>query len=92
MFQPANAFINGLELATSLTYGRRQYGTLGNTDTNGSTYTGVSDHLAADVWVQYRISRQWKASFGIDNLGHATCWAFHSYPQRTFHAELGFDP
>ncbi len=137
-FQQANAFINGLELASSLTfadskitqndkfpasvgqtqprvprwrgatsatyspnevwafsgglrYSGRQYGTLDNSDPNGNAYTGVSDYLVADVRVQYRISKQWKASFGIDNLGNRSYWAFHPYPQRTFHAELGFD-
>ncbi len=136
--QQADAFINGLELATSLTfadskimqndkfpasvgqtqprvprwratasatyspgdvwafsggvrYSGRQYGTLDNSDPNGNAYTGVSDFLVADVRVQYRISKQWKASFGIDNLGNKTYWAFHPYPQRTFHAELAFD-
>ena len=44
-----------------------------------------------DVRVQYRISQQWKASAGIDNLGNQTYWAFHPYTQRTFNAELRYD-
>lgn len=71
-----------------LRYSGRQYGTLDNSDPNGDTYTGVSDYLVADVRVQYRLNKQWKASVGIDNLGNTTYWAFHPYPQRTMHAEL----
>ncbi len=32
-----------------------------------------------------------QAGLGIDNLGNEKYWAFHPYPQRTFHAELKFD-
>ena len=30
-------------------------------------------------------------SAGIDNLNNYHYWAFHPYPQRTYHAELRFD-
>ena len=72
-------------------YSGRQYGTLDNSDPNGSTYTGVSSFLVADVRVQYRVSEQWKLSAGIDNLGNRTYWAFHPYTQRTYSAELRYD-
>jgi len=78
-------------ISGGIRYSGKQYGTLDNSDPNGATYTGVSDYLLADLRVQYRFSKQWKASFGIDNIGNATYWAFHPYPQRTFHAELAFD-
>jgi iron complex outermembrane receptor protein len=72
-------------------YSGRQYGTLDNSDPNGEAYTGVSSFLVADLRVQYRIDKQWKASAGIDNLGNRTYWAFHPYTQRTFNAELRYD-
>ena len=72
-------------------YSGRQYGTLDNSDSNGSTYTGVSSFLVADMRVQYRIGKQWKLSAGIDNLGNRTYWAFHPYTQRTYSAELRYD-
>ena len=72
-------------------YSGKQYGTLDNSDPNGFTYTGVSSFVVADVRVQYRFAKQWKASLGIDNLNNKTYWAFHPYPQRTFNAELRFD-
>jgi len=72
-------------------YSGRQYGTLDNSDPNGSTYTGVSSFLVADLRVQYRFTKQWKLSAGIDNLGNRTYWAFHPYTQRTYSAELRYD-
>ncbi|MEP6875045.1 MAG: TonB-dependent receptor [Burkholderiales bacterium] len=78
-------------VSTGIRYSGKQYGTLDNSDPNGATYTGVSDYLLGDVRVQVRLGKQWKASFGIDNLGNATYWAFHPYPQRTYHADLSWD-
>jgi iron complex outermembrane receptor protein len=72
-------------------YSGRQFGQLNNSDTNGSAYQGFSRYFVADVRLQYRIDRQWRASFGIDNLNNEKYWAFHPYPQRTLHAELRFD-
>jgi len=72
-------------------YSGRQYGQLDNSDTNGFAFTGFSRFLVADVRLQYRFDRQWRASFGIDNVNNDRYWAFHPYPQRTYHAELRFD-
>jgi iron complex outermembrane recepter protein len=72
-------------------YSGRQFSQLDNSDTNSFTYIGVSSYLVADMRVGYQISKQWKASLGIDNLNNAKYWAFHPYPQRTYHAELKFD-
>lgn len=69
----------------------KQFGQLNNSDTNGFAYQGFSRYFVADVRVQYRIDRQWRASVGIDNLNNEKYWAFHPYPQRTLHAELRFD-
>lgn len=77
--------------ATGLRYSGRQYGTLDNSDPNGFAYTGVSSFLVADVRLRYRLAKQWTLVGGIDNLNDKTYWAFHPYPQRTFHAELHFD-
>ena len=72
-------------------YSGRQYGQLNNSDTHGHAYQGFSDYIVADVRVQYRVDRQWRASVGIDNLNNDKYWAFHPYPQRTVHVELRFD-
>ena len=78
-------------VSAGIRYSGKQFGTLDNSDPNGATYTGVSNYLLGDARVQYRFTKQWKAAVGIDNLGNATYWAFHPYPQRTFHAELACD-
>jgi iron complex outermembrane receptor protein len=74
-----------------LRYSGIQYGQLDNSDTNGYAYTGFSKYLVVDLRAQYRIARAWLVSAGIDNLTDARYWAFHPYPQRTYHAELRFD-
>ncbi len=52
---------------------------------------GIDAARNPDVRLRYRAIKQWVASVGIDNLGNATYWAFHPYPQRTFMAELRYD-
>ena len=74
-----------------LRYSGTQYGQLDNSDSNGYSYTGFSPFLVADLRLQYRPSKQWTLSAGVDNLNNRRYWAFHPYPQRTFHAEVGFD-
>lgn len=72
-------------------YSGTQYGQLDNSDTNGFAYQGFSRYFVTDVRLQYRLDKQWRASLGIDNLNNEKYWAFHPYPQQTFHAELRFD-
>ncbi|MBJ7313147.1 TonB-dependent receptor [Rugamonas sp. CCM 8940] len=72
-------------------YSGKQYGTLDNSDPNGSTYTGVSRYFVTDVRVRYRVDNHWTASVGIDNLNNAKYWAYHPYTQRTLLAELKYD-
>jgi iron complex outermembrane receptor protein len=72
-------------------YSGTQYGQLDNSDGNGFAYQGFSRYFVTDLRLQWRIDRQWRASVGIDNLTDEKYWAFHPYPQRTFHAELSFD-
>ncbi|WP_295641180.1 TonB-dependent receptor [uncultured Methylibium sp.] len=72
-------------------YSGTQYGQLDNSDVNGFAYQGFSRYFVVDARLQFRIDRQWQLSLGVDNLGNEKYWAFHPYPQRTFHAELRFD-
>jgi iron complex outermembrane receptor protein len=71
-------------------YSGPQYRTLNNSDVNGFTYMGVSKFATVDVRVLYRISTQWSAAFGIDNLNNYKYWNFHPYPQRSYTAEAKF--
>lgn len=72
-------------------YSGPMFGQLDNSDINGMAYQGFSGYLMTDLRVQCRITAQWRASLGIDNLGNREYWAFHPYPQRTLHAELRWD-
>ncbi|MCP2012626.1 TonB-dependent receptor [Duganella violaceipulchra] len=72
-------------------YSGKQWGTLDNSDPNGSNYTGVSSYFVTDARLRYHFDKQWSASIGIDNIGNKKYWAFHPYTQRTFIAELQFD-
>jgi iron complex outermembrane receptor protein len=74
-----------------LRYSGQQYGQLDNSGTNGYAYTGFSKFFVVDLRAQYRFSPSWLVSAGVDNLNNYRYWAFHPYPQRTFHAELRFD-
>jgi iron complex outermembrane receptor protein len=72
-------------------YSGRQFRTLDNSDSNGTTYQGVSRYFVTDLRVRWQASRNWSAAFGIDNLNNARYWNFHPYPQRSYTAELRFD-
>lgn len=79
----------------SISYGARfsgvQFSALDNGDSNGFAYTGVSRYFTADLRLHYRITRQWSAALGVDNLNNDQYWNFHPYPQRSVNAELRFD-
>jgi iron complex outermembrane recepter protein len=72
-------------------YSGRQYNTLDNSDPNGFAYQGTSKYFTSDLRVRYRVTKQWSAALGIDNLNNYQYWNFHPYPQRTWMAELAFD-
>jgi iron complex outermembrane recepter protein len=72
-------------------YSGKQYGQLDNSDTNSYAYLGFSPFLVVDLRAVYQYDRRWRISAGVDNLSNNKYWAFHPYPQRTFHAELKYD-
>ncbi len=71
-------------------YGSEQFGTLNNSDPNGFTYQGFSKYFTTDLRVLWKITPQWAASLGIDNLNNDHYWNFHPYPLRSVSAELKF--
>lgn len=85
------AFSERLQGSLGARYSGRQFGQLDNSDVNGDSYQGFSRFFVVDLRMQFRIDRRWRASVGIDNLTDERYWAFHPYPQRTFHADLRFD-
>lgn len=69
-------------------YSGEQFSTLDNTDINGFAYTAASRYFTTDVRVTWKVSPKSTLAFGIDNLNNYQYWAFHPYPQRTFHLEF----
>ncbi|MFO1341052.1 MAG: TonB-dependent receptor [Burkholderiaceae bacterium] len=72
-------------------FGSTQYGSLDNSDTHGEAYMGFSRFASADLRLLWRIDPRWSVAAGVDNLGNATYWNFHPYPQRSYSAELRVD-
>lgn len=79
-----------LSYALAARYSGKQFGTLDNSDVNGGTYGGVSKFFVVDVRLRYKMSKQWSAALGIDNLNNAQYFVVHPYPQRTLSAELKY--
>lgn len=72
-------------------YSGRQYNNLDNSDQWPDTYGGNSKFSTLDAKVSYRVNKLVAASFGVDNLTNEKYYAFHPYPQRTFHGEVRVD-
>lgn len=49
----------------------------------GLADTGTQALTGGDVRATYRITKQWSAAVGIDNLNNYQYWNFHPYPQRS---------
>lgn len=84
------ALLPNLSVSYGARYSGHQYGTLDNSDVNGFTYQAYSKFFTTDLRVQWKIDRNWTLSGGVDNLNNYQYWNFHPYPQRTFHAQVGY--
>jgi iron complex outermembrane recepter protein len=80
-----------LTASGSVRYSSGQFGQLNNSDTNGFAYTGITSYVVADLIAKYKITRQWTAIGGINNVNNDKYWIFHPFPQRTFFAQLKFN-
>lgn len=89
----AATYRQGENLAYTLAarYSGRQFNSLDNSDINPDTYGGVSRFFVVDARVHYKVTKQWSASLGIDNLNNERFFVAHPYPQRTVVAEAKFD-
>jgi iron complex outermembrane receptor protein len=75
-------------LTAALRYSSKQYSTLDNTDTVQNVFTAFDPFTVVDLRAQYRFSETATASFGIDNVTNAKYTLFHSFPQRTYLADV----
>lgn len=85
------ALTPALQASFGARYGSTQYGTLNNSDPNGFAYQAFSKYFTTDLRLRWKVTKQWSAAFGIDNLNNYQYWNFHPYPQRTYSAEVRFD-
>lgn len=78
-------------------YSGRQHSGLFNTSTqeypdpNPNVYGGRSTFSIFDAKVLYKVTKQWSASIGIDNIGNTKYFTLYPYAQRTFFARIKFD-
>lgn len=63
---------------------------LDNNDPNPNTYGGFSSYFVVDAKASYKLDKNWRASFGIDNLLNKDYFIYHPFPQRTFIANLKY--
>jgi len=71
-------------------YQRQFASSIDNNDVNANTYLGFSGYFVMDVKARYQIDKNWRASFGIDNLTNRDYFMYHPFPQRTFVANLRY--
>lgn len=72
-------------------YSGKQYNNPDNSDEWPNTYGGNSSFSTFDTKLSYRFAKNTTVGFGIDNLTNEKYYAFHPYPQRTFHGEIRVD-
>ncbi len=78
-------------------YSGRQHSGLFNTSTqeypdpNPNVYGGRSTFSIFDAKLLYKVTKQWSASIGIDNIGNTKYFTLYPYAQRTFFAGIKFD-
>ena len=73
-------------------YGSREFARLNNSDRHAIAYQGVSKYFITDVRLRWKISQARSAAASIDKLNKHKYWNFHPNPQRTYSAEVRFDP
>lgn len=71
-------------------YQRQYASSLDNNDVNANTYLGFSGFFVMDIKARYQFDKNWRASFGIDNLNNRDYFLYHPFPQRTFVANLRY--
>lgn len=78
-------------------YSGRQHSGLLNTttqqypDPNPNVYGGRSSFNIFDAKVLYKVTKQWSASLGIDNITNVKYYTLYPYAQRTLFAGVKFD-
>jgi iron complex outermembrane recepter protein len=82
---------HNLTYSLAARYSGRQYNALDNSDVNPDTFGGASKFFVVDVKANYKLTNNWTASAGVDNLNNYKSYVFHPYPQRTGYLQVKFD-
>ncbi len=69
-------------------YGSRSFATIDNSDPVGHTYQGFDHYFVVDARAVLKLSENWSAAVGVDNLNNDRYYLFHPFTQRSFVAEL----
>jgi iron complex outermembrane receptor protein len=79
------------EVTFASTYNSAAWQTATNIDVNHDTLYSISQMVQFDMKANWRFEKNWKASFGIDNIGNYKAFYFHPLAQRTFYAGINYD-
>lgn len=71
-------------------YSGKLFTTLDNADVRFNTYQGFDGWFVMDARANYRITKKWSGSLGIDNLLNRKYFLFHPFPQRTVVGSVKF--
>ncbi len=80
-----------MELTFASTYNAAAWQTISNIDWNHNTLYSISEMIQFDMKANWRFEKNWKASFGIDNIGNYKAFYYHPLNQRTFYAGINYD-
>lgn len=79
------------EVTAAATYNSAAWQTLQNVDWNHNTLYSISQQIQFDMKANWRFEKNWKATFGIDNIGNYKAFVYHPLSQRTFFAGVNYD-
>jgi iron complex outermembrane receptor protein len=79
-----------LSLTLAGRYSDRVFATIENSDSVGHTYQGFEGYFIVDARASYRLTGNWTAAVGVDNLNNRDYFLFHPFPRRTWTAELKY--
>ncbi|MBU6371491.1 MAG: TonB-dependent receptor [Alphaproteobacteria bacterium] len=71
-------------------YSNEMFGTIDNADTIANTYQGFQRYLVVDARASVKLTKNWTAALGVENLNNNNYYLFHPFPQRTATAELKY--
>jgi len=75
------------DASAGVRYASDSFGRLDNADDVDEVMGGQDSYLFLDLKTSYKITKDAKLSFGIDNVTNDIAFVHHPWPQRTYHLE-----